>query len=321
MVTEVIQHSRGPFPLPAVVLSEEVAQARRERAAVVALESTILSHGIPRPYNLEVGRKLEEIVRKEGAVPATIAVIDGTARIGLEADQVERVALDDSFRKLSQRDLPVAWAQRASGGTTVASTAFLAATAGIRVFGTGGIGGVHRGWNDRCDESADLQTLGATCITVVSAGVKSILDIDATLQRLETLNVTVIGYRTDTFPAFYVRSSGHSLGWRVEDPTGVAAVMAGQTFMGLPVAGLLVANPVPQEAELDPEVHDRVLRDALAAASERQVRGQELTPFLLQYMAEGTGGASLEANVAAVCSNVELAARVAIAFAEFPNVA
>lgn len=304
---------------PAVVVSEEVAQARHDGLAVVALESTLLSHGLPRPRNLEVGRELETIVRGEGAIPATIAVIDGTARVGLDAGQLERVALDESFRKISQRDLPVARAQRASGGTTVASTAVLAATAGIGVFGTGGLGGVHRGWMESFDESADLQALATTRIAVVSAGVKSVLDIGATLQRLETLNVTVVGYRIDTFPSFYVRSSGFPLGWRVEDPAGAAAIMAGQVAMGLPASGLVIANAVPEEAELDPDVHDRALADALAAASKHRVRGPELTPFLLQRMVEATGGASLEANVAAVRSNVELAARIAVAFAALPD--
>jgi pseudouridine-5'-phosphate glycosidase len=291
-----------------------VVEAREAGRPIVALESTILSHGLPRPLNHQVGLELEALVRAHGAVPATIAVLDGVATIGLEPDQLERVALDEELRKVSQRDLPVAWARRASGGTTVAATALLAAQSGIRVFGTGGLGGVHRGWHDSWDESADLQTLSATRITVVSAGVKSILDIGATLQRLETLNVTVVGYRTDTFPAFYLRSSGHALDWRVDSPDEVADIMVGQDVLEVPPAALLVANPLPAEAEMDAELHDRVLAEALAAAERDGIGGQALTPFLLAFMAEGTDGVSLTANLAAVRSNVELAARIAVAF-------
>jgi pseudouridylate synthase len=303
--------SDAPRP---IACSGEVADAIERGAPIVALESTILSHGLPRPLNHQVGAELETIVRSRGAVPATVAVLDGVARIGLESDQLERVALDDTLRKVSQRDLPVAWARGASGGTTVAATALLAAQSGIRVFGTGGLGGVHRGWHDSWDESADLQTLSNTRITVVSAGVKSILDIGATLQRLETLNVTVVGYRTDTFPAFYLRSSGHRLDWTVEEPEEVADIMAGQDALGVPPAAVLVANPLPSDAEMDAALHDQVLAEALAAADRDGIGGQALTPYLLSFMAEGTGGASLTANLAAVRSNVELAARIAVAF-------
>jgi pseudouridine-5'-phosphate glycosidase len=306
--------TRVPTTEPAIICSEEVADARRDGRPVVALESTILSHGLPRPLNLEVGRELETLVRDQGGVPATIAVLDGVGRVGLEPAQLERVALDDGLRKISQRDLAVARARRSSGGTTVAATAAIAAQAGIRVFSTGGLGGVHRGWHESWDESADLQTLSETRITVVSAGVKSILDIGATLQRLETLNVTVVGYGTDVFPAFYLRSSGHPLDWRVDSADDVAAIMVGQDTVGLGPSALLVANPLPAEAELDADLHDRVLGEALLAAERDGIAGQALTPYLLQFMLDGTGGASLTANLAAVRSNVALGAHIAVAY-------
>jgi pseudouridylate synthase len=304
--------------LTPIVCSAEVAEARRHGRPVVALESTILSHGLPRPLNHQVGQELEELVRANGAVPATIAVLDGIAHVGLEAGELERVALDDTLRKVSQRDLPMALARKASGGTTVAATAALAARADIRVFSTGGLGGVHRGWHESWDESADLHTLSSTRITVVSAGVKSILDIKATLQRLETLNITVVGFRTDVFPAFYLRSSGYPLDWTVESAGEVAKVMVAQDAQSLPPSALLVANPVPAEAELDPELHDRVLEEALVAADRDGVQGQALTPYLLAFMLEGTGGASVSANLAAVRSNVRLGTEIAVAFAASP---
>jgi pseudouridine-5'-phosphate glycosidase len=311
--------TRVPTTEPAIICSEEVADARRDGRPVVALESTILSHGLPRPLNLEVGRELETLVRDQGGVPATIAVLDGVGRVGLDPAQLERVALDDGLRKISQRDLAVARARRSSGGTTVAATAAIAAQAGIRVFSTGGLGGVHRGWHESWDESADLQTLSQTRITVVSAGVKSILDIGATLQRLETLNVTVVGYGTDVFPAFYLRSSGHPLDWRVDSADDVAAIMVGQDHVGLGPSALLVANPLPAEAALDAELHDRVLGEALLAANRDGIAGQALTPYLLQFMLDGTGGASLTANLAAVRSNVALGAHIAVAYDELAS--
>jgi pseudouridine-5'-phosphate glycosidase len=296
-----------------VACSAEVNRARGAGQPIVALESTLLSHGLPRPRNRQVGQELEDIVRAGGAVPATIAVLDGVPRVGLEGDELERVVTED-LRKISQRDLPVAAARKSSGGTTVAATAFLAAKAGIRVFATGGLGGVHRGWYESWDESADLQTLSRTQITIVSAGVKSILDIPATLQRLETLNVTVVGYQTATFPAFYLRSSGVPVDWTVDSPEEVVAIMHGQDRLGLPPSALLVANPLPADAELDPALHDRVLADALAAAKRDHISGQAITPYLLQRMLDATDGASLEANLAAVRANVDLATRIAIAW-------
>ncbi|GAA3466732.1 pseudouridine-5'-phosphate glycosidase [Nonomuraea roseola] len=299
---------------PALRPSAEVAEALASGAPVVALESTIISHGLPQPRNLEVARELEEIVRKAGAVPATIAVLDGVARIGLDEVELVRIATEPGLRKLGQRDLPVAAALEASGATTVSATSFLAARAGIRVFATGGLGGVHRGWTEEQDESADLDTLARTRITVVCAGVKSILDVPATLQRLETRGVTIAGLRTDTFPGFYLHSSGEPIDWRIESPEQAAAIMRGQDALGGPETALIIANPVPVAEQLDPVLHDRVLAEALAAAEREGVTGQAITPFLLSYLVRGTDGASLEANLAAVRGNVRVAGDIAVAW-------
>ncbi|MET9338198.1 pseudouridine-5'-phosphate glycosidase [Nonomuraea sp. NPDC003804] len=295
--------------------SAEVAEALAAGAPVVALESTIISHGLPQPRNLEVARELEEIVRKAGAVPATIAVLDGVAKVGLDEDELIRIATEPGLRKLGQRDLPVAAALGASGATTVSATSFLAARAGVRIFATGGLGGVHRGWTQDQDESADLDTLARTRITIVCAGVKSILDVPATLQRLETRGVTIAGLRTDTFPGFYLHSSGEPVDWRIESAEQAAAIMRGQDALGGPETALIIANPVPVAEQLDPELHDRVLAEALAAAEREGVTGQAITPFLLSYLVRGTGGASLEANLAAVRGNVRVAGDIAVAWA------
>ncbi|MBB2911532.1 pseudouridine-5'-phosphate glycosidase [Streptosporangium becharense] len=294
--------------------SAEVAEALEQGAPVVALESTIISHGLPRPRNLEVALELEEIVREAGAVPATIAVLDGVAHIGLDKSELERIADDPGLRKLSFRDLPAATALKASGATTVSATSFLAARAGIRIFATGGLGGVHREWAETQDESADLDMLSRTRITVVCAGVKSILDVPATLQRLETRGVTVAGFRTDEFPGFYLHSSGERVDWRIETPAEAAGIMRAQDTLGGPETALIVANPVPVSEQLDPELHDRVLAEALAAAEQEEVTGQAITPFLLGYLVRGTDGASLEANLAAVRGNARLAGKIAAAF-------
>ncbi|MFJ3635919.1 pseudouridine-5'-phosphate glycosidase [Streptomyces sp. NPDC090112] len=307
------QH-RATASAPGVpVLSEEVREALAQGRPVVALESTIIAHGLPRPRNLEVGLELEELVRAEGAVPATVAVVDGVARAGLDKTRLERIAAGDGVRKLGHRDLAPALATGATGATTVSATAFLAARAGLRVFATGGLGGVHREWAQTQDESADLSLLARTRITVVCAGVKSILDVPATLQRLETLGVGVLGYGTDRFPGFYLADSGEPVDWTVHRPEEVAAVMAAQDALGGPESALLVANPVAAADQLDPELHDRVLAEALAAAREQGITGQAVTPFLLGFLVRATGGASLEANLAAVRGNVRLGARIAAA--------
>ncbi|MCE3031236.1 pseudouridine-5'-phosphate glycosidase [Streptomyces sp. CMSTAAHL-2] len=299
-----------------LVVSEEVREAIEARRPVVALESTIIAHGLPRPRNLRVALELEDAVRGEGAVPATVAVLDGRPLIGLDKAQLERVANDGGIRKLGHRDLPFAVAARASGATTVSATARLAALAGIRVFATGGLGGVHREWTVTQDESADPGLLARTGITVVCAGVKSILDVPATLQRLETLGVAVAGYGTDRFPGFYLSDSGHPVDWTLNAPEEVAEVMRAQDALGVAESALIVANPVPEAEQLDPELHARVLDEALAACVERGVTGQAVTPFLLDYLVRHTDGASLRANLAAVRGNVRLGARIATAWAQ-----
>ncbi|GAA3089439.1 pseudouridine-5'-phosphate glycosidase [Streptosporangium carneum] len=291
--------------------SDEVADALAQGAPVVALESTIISHGLPQPRNLEVAAELEEIVREAGAVPATIAVLDGVARVGLDRDGLKRIATEPDLRKLGFRDLPAAAALGVSGATTVSATSFLAARAGIRIFATGGLGGVHREWTTTQDESADLDMLSRTRITVVCAGVKSILDVPATLQRLETRGVSVAGFRTDEFPGFYLHTSGEPIDWRIETAAEAAEIMRAQDALGGPEAALIVANPVPVGEQLDPALHDRVLAEALAAAEREKVSGQAITPFLLDYLVRGTDGASLEANLAAVRGNVRVAGQIA----------
>jgi pseudouridine-5'-phosphate glycosidase len=298
-----------------LVVSEEVREALAAGRPVVALESTIIAHGLPRPRNLQVALELEEAVRQEGAVPATIAVLDGQPHVGLDKEQLERVANEDGIRKLGHRDLPLAVAAGVSGATTVSATALLAAQAGVRVFATGGLGGVHREWTVTQDESADLGLLARTRITVVCAGVKSILDVPATLQRLETLGVAVAGYGTTRFPGFYLSDSGHPVDWTLESPGEVAAVMRAQDTLDGPESALIVANPVPEAEQLAPELHARVLADALNACEAEGVRGQAVTPFLLGYLVRHTEGASLSANLAAVRGNVRLAGRIAAAWA------
>ncbi|MGV9254739.1 pseudouridine-5'-phosphate glycosidase [Streptomyces sp. NPDC003697] len=298
-----------------LVVSEEVREALAARRPVVALESTIIAHGLPRPDNLRVARELEDAVRREGAVPATIAVLDGRSHVGLGKEQLERIAHGQGIRKLGHRDLPLAVAVGASGATTVSATALLAALAGIRVFATGGLGGVHREWTVTQDESADLGLLARTRITVVCAGVKSILDVPATLQRLETLGVPVAGYGTDRFPGFYLSDSGQPVDWTLRTPEEVAAVMRAQDALGVPDSALIVARPVPEDEQLDPDLHARVLADALQACEQDGVTGQAVTPFLLDHLVRHTDGASLRANLAAVRGNVRLAGRIAAAWA------
>ena len=291
----------------------EVADALASGAPVVALESTIISHGLPRPDNLRIAREIEDEVRTAGAVPATIAVVDGVARIGLDDDALTQVASDPSVVKVSVRDLASVAARGGIGATTVASTAHLAVRAGISVFATGGLGGVHRGAVDTWDESADLTTLSRTPVLVVCAGVKSILDVAATLERLETLNIGVLGYGTDRFPGFYLRDSGYPLDWRVDSPAEVAAVLRTRRELGTDRYGLVLVNPVDPADELDRAVHDDVLERGLDAAESHGVRGKNVTPFLLDWFHRETHGASLATNVALVRSNARLAAQVATA--------
>src|SRR5437588_6837374 len=275
-------------------LAREVAEALAWGRPVVALESTLIAHGLPQPENLALARELEEIIREEGAVPATVGVIGGEPVVGLSESEVERLATGGrEIAKLSARDLSPAVARGTDGATTVASTALLASRVGIRVFATGGLGGVHREARDTWDESADLTTLGRTPIGVVCAGVKSILDIGATLERLETLSVAVIGYRTTRFPGFFVSDSGFRLDWSVGSPREAAEVIKAQIHD----AAVVIANPVALADQLDPDLHTRVLNDGLAAVREQGIRGKAITPFLLDYFRVHTGGASLQVNL------------------------
>jgi pseudouridine-5'-phosphate glycosidase len=295
-----------------VVVGAEAGAALAAGRPVVALESTIIAHGLPRPDNLRVARDLEDAVRARGAVPATIAILAGQVRVGLDDDGLERLASSDEVAKCGIRDVPVVVARGGDGATTVAATADIAVAAGIRVFATGGIGGVHREARDTWDESADLVALARIPICVVCAGVKSILDVGATLERLETLNVTVLGYRTDRFPGFYLSDSGFPVPWRVDSAQEAAAVVRAADDLG-GRGGVLLAQPLPEDAQVDPGLHDRVLREGLAAMAAGGVRGKAATPFLLERFHPETGGESLRANVALVRANAELAADVAAA--------
>jgi pseudouridylate synthase len=297
-----------------VIHSETVARALAAGDPVVALESTIITHGLPRPENLEAAREFERTVADRGAVPATIAMLDGVPHIGLEADELERLVHTDAAVKLSARDLAVGMAQRATGGTTVAATALLASRSGIRVFATGGIGGVHRGAGTTFDESADLGILASCPITVVSAGIKSILDIGATLERLETLSVTVLVFGSERFPAFYLADSGHSVEHAVSSAEEIADVMQAADALGR-TSGILVANPVPESAQLDPTLHDRLLSDALKAAEAGSIRGKDITPFLLDYIHQHTERTSVAVNLDIVRGNCRLGADIARAWA------
>ena len=298
-----------------MIIDPEVAEALRAGRGVVALESTLIAHGLPAPDNLRVAREAEAAVRAAGAVPATIAVVSGEVRIGLDAAALEAIALRDGVMKAGVRDLAPAVARGADAATTVASTAYLAARAGIAVFATGGLGGVHRGARETWDESADITTLSQTGIVVVCAGVKSILDVGATLERLETLNVTVAGYRTGAFPGFYLADSGHPVPWRVESAGEIAAMVRARDALGLGGRAIVIANPLPRSEQLDPALHDRVLRESLDAAAAAGTAGRDVTPFLLDRVHRETGGASLAANVRLVLHNAELAGRIAVAVA------
>jgi pseudouridine-5'-phosphate glycosidase len=295
------------------VLSPEVSKALDAGKPIVALESTIISHGLPRPRNLEAAKEFEEILRSSGVVPATIAILDGIPHIGLDATGIDRIANEDLY-KASVRDIPILAAKKASGATTVAATAHLASLAGIRVFATGGLGGVHRGAIDTFDESADLSTLAVTPITVVSAGVKSVLDIPATLERLETLSVPVIGYKTNKFPAFWLTDSGYTLDWQLDSAAEIAAAMKAQDQLGHG-QGIVVANPIPIQKQWDPKEHDRVLAIAFEAAKKAGVTGKAVTPFLLGFIVEESGGKSLEVNLDLARNNVRVAGEIAKAWA------
>jgi pseudouridine-5'-phosphate glycosidase len=309
-----------PYPVipdsaPPFTVHPEVADALADGGAVVALESTILAHGLPRPDNRRIADDIQRAVRLAGAVPATIAVLDGRVHIGMDEGAMDRLCDDATMAKLSVRDLGIALALGVSGATTVASTSALSHRAGIGVFATGGLGGVHRGASTTFDVSADLGTLARTPVLVVCAGVKSILDVPATLEYLETLSVPVIGYRTTAFPGFYLSDSGLALAWRVEEPAQAAAVVAARRVLGTDAAGVVLANPLPLERQLDPAVHDRVLAEGLALLEAEGVTGKDVTPRLLAHFHEATGGDSLRANIELVLANASLAGEVAVALA------
>ncbi|MCX6129553.1 MAG: pseudouridine-5'-phosphate glycosidase [Proteobacteria bacterium] len=292
----------------------EVAQAQAEGRAVVALESTIIAHGMPFPQNLETARELESIIRSEGAVPATIGIIGGRIKIGLTDHELENFAQNQKIEKVSRRDFPLLMAAQGDGATTVAGTMIAAAWAGIKVFVTGGLGGVHRGVAETWDISADLNELMQTNVSVVCAGVKSILDIPKTLEFLETAGVPVIGYRSDDFPAFFTRSSGCPVVKRFDEITDIARVIAIKNQLGLK-GGLVIANPIPAEAALPESFIRQVIEDSLQEAATRGIKGKAITPFLLKNIADRTQGRSLEANIALVKHNARVGARVAKALA------
>ncbi|MET7399829.1 pseudouridine-5'-phosphate glycosidase [Dactylosporangium sp. NPDC005572] len=290
-----------------------VATAQEAGAPIVALESTIISHGLPRPANLTVAKEIEATVRAAGAVPATIGMIRGEIVVGLDEDEIAHLAASDDVVKLSVRDLAPAAAARRDGATTVAATSAVAAKAGIPVFATGGLGGVHRGAASTFDESADLTALSRLPIAIVCAGVKSILDVGATLERLETLGVSVVGYGTRRFPGFYLTDSGFDLDWSVDDPEGVAGILRAARAHDVHGGALVVANPLPADEQLDPALHDRVLAEGLAGLEREGVTGKDVTPYLLSHFHEATEGRSLDVNVRIILRNADLAARIAAA--------
>jgi pseudouridine-5'-phosphate glycosidase len=295
-----------------IALQPEVADAIAAGRPVVALESTIISHGLPKPANIRVARAVEDIVRTRGATPATIAILDGIVHVGLDESQLEEVAVRDDVTKVSVRDLASVVARHGSGATTVAATSHIAHQVGIQIFATGGLGGVHRDARESWDESADLNTLARTPVTVVCSGVKSILDVGATLERLESLNVGVLGYQTDRFPGFYLRDSGYPLDWRADDPGDVADIIRARNDLRIQSA-IVVAAPLPEDEQLDPDTHDVILAEGLRLAEQRGIQGKDVTPFLLDHFHRASHGASLEVNERIIVRNAELASRIAVA--------
>ena len=295
----------------AIKYSAEVSAAIAAGKPVVALESTIISHGLPRPSNLAVAIECEKIIREHGAVPATIALLDGVVHVGLEIEELEAIANRDDISKASVRDLAIIVASRKSAATTVAATAHIAAIAGIKVFATGGLGGVHRGANESFDESADLTALSQLDMTVVCAGVKSILDVHATLERLETLAIGLVGYKTNRFPGFYLSDSGYALEYRVDSPAEIAAIIKARTSIGTQFKALIVANPVKNEMEKSR--HDQILATGLAKAAHDGIDGKAVTPYLLEHFHSASQGESLAINTEIIKSNCALAAEIAVA--------
>lgn len=298
-----------------LVLAPEVRAAVEDRRPVVALESTIISHGMPYPKNVETALRVEHTVRATGAIPATCAIIHGKLTAGLSQSEIEILGKGGpSITKASRRDLPFLVSQGQSGATTVASTMIIAQLAGLRVFATGGIGGVHRGATTTMDISADLQELAHTSVAVVCSGAKSILDLGLTLEYLETFGVPVLGYRTGEFPAFYTRRSGLGVDYRLDSPEAIAKLLKVKWELGLH-GGVIVANPIPVEYELDPNIMEKAIAEALAEAGRKGVQGKAVTPFLLARMEALTGGKSLASNIELVCNNASVAAEIAVALA------
>lgn len=285
--------------------------ALKNNEPIVALESTIISHGLPRPTNIEVASDVEAIVRENGATPATIAVIDGAIHVGLAESALQRIATDTDIAKASIRDLPVVIAKKMSAATTVAATSHIAHSAGISIFATGGLGGVHRGAQDTWDESADLHSLANIPVMVVSAGAKSILDVAATLERLETLSVPIIGYRTNRFPGFYLSDSGFDLEYRADSPEEISSIWRARNNANISRSGMVVANPVVNQ--MDPDLHAKTLAAGLDAAEREHIKGKAVTPFLLEYFHNHTNGESLRVNIEIIKSNAALAAQIAAA--------
>ena len=302
----------------ALQYGDHVTRARRDGRPVVALESTLVSHGLPRPDNLRVAKEIEQTVRDNGAIPATIGMIGGKLVVGLSDDQIAHLASAEDVAKLSLRDLALAAATGTDGATTVAATSAVAAAAGIGVFATGGLGGVHREAGVTFDESADLTTLARTPIVVVCAGVKSILDVGATLERLETLGVAVAGYRTRRFPGFFVTDGGFDVDWSLDSPAQVADVIKARDEQGVSEAALIVANPLPAGEQLDPALHDRTLADGLRLRSEHGITGKAVTPFLLSHFHSSTDGQSLAVNIRIILGNAALAAQITAAASPAP---
>ncbi|MBC7559952.1 MAG: pseudouridine-5'-phosphate glycosidase [Dermatophilaceae bacterium] len=300
-----------------MIIAEEVSTALQDGRAVVALESTIISHGLPTESSARVAREIEAAVRDSGAVPATIAIVAGQVRIGLDDDALDQIATDGNVVKSSIRDLGSVIASGSLGATTVASTAYLAHRAGIRVFATGGLGGVHRGASQSFDESADLPALAHIPVALVCAGVKSILDVHATLERLETLSVGLVGYRSEKFPGFYIQDSGYAVPWVAQSAAEIADTLAARDALGLEQA-LVVANPIPDGKEMPRELHEATLAAALEALQDNKITGKDVTPFLLGFFHEHTHGVSLQANIDLVLNNAGLAAQIAVSLAASP---
>jgi len=290
----------------------EVLDALNTGAPIVALESTIISHGLPRPENMRVAAEVEDIVRSRGAVPATIAMLEGRIHVGLNESELEAVATRDDVVKTSIRDLATVAARKGFAATTVAATSHLANLVGIRVFATGGLGGVHRHARESWDESADLTALSQIPITIVCSGVKSILDVGATLERLETLNVGVVVFGSQEFPGFYLSESGFTVDWSLDDPADIADVMATRRQLDI-TSGLVIAHPLPHASQLDPDLHDQVLTEGLKLADSKKIAGKDVTPFLLDHFHRATHGQSLVVNTEIIVRNAELAARISVA--------